>query len=669
MSSLAYSSAEMMTIAASRGLKNGTVCFVGIGIPSAAANLARLMHAPEVVLIYESGTIGAKPSVLPLSIGDGELAETADTVVSVPEIFRYWLQGGRVDVGFLGAAQIDSFGRINTTVIGGTYEHPRLRLPGAGGAPEIATSAKEIWIVLKQSKRSFVDQLSFVTSSGFVEKPVTNPRARGRAQTMVVSDLCVMRSDPATHELQLIAVHPGVTVDQVRENTGWDLKLAYRYPRNSTAFGRRAARSPRSAAANPCRAWRRHGSRVEGRQRSMEEAVICDGIRTPFGRLGGALSSVRPDDLAAFCLKSLMQRSPQVSLEQIDDVILGCANQAGEDNRNVARMALLLAGLPETVPGTTVNRLCGSSMDAIAIASRAIRTGEMRAVVAGGVESMSRAPYVMGKPDAKFARNMKLEDTTLGWRFVNPAMAAAYGVDSMAETAENVAAEFGISRKDQDAFAFRSQRRAAAAADRGDLAQQIVSVSIEQRKAPPTEISIDEHPRRDTTLEALAGLRPVVRPSGTVTAGNASGLNDGAAALLLTSRTFAEANGLKPRARVIASAVAGVAPRLMGMGPVPATRRVLALAGLSIEQMDVIELNEAFAAQAVAVLRELGVPEDAEHVNSDGGAIALGHPLGASGARLVLSALLQLERTGGRFALCTMCIGVGQGISMILERI
>lgn len=400
----------------------------------------------------------------------------------------------------------------------------------------------------------------------------------------------------------------------------------------------------------------------------MEDAVICDGIRTPFGRYGGALSGVRADDLAAHTLRVLLERSPQLPAGMIDDVVLGCANQAGEDNRNVARMALLLAGMPESVPGSTVNRLCGSSMDAIATAARALRAGEMQAVVAGGVESMSRAPFVMAKADAKFARNMKLEDTTLGWRFVNPAMEAMYGIDSMAETAENVAAEYGISREAQDAFALRSQMRAAAAAERGELAEEITPVNVKLPKGATSVVDRDEHPRKDTTLQGLASLQPVVRPNGTVTAGNASGINDGASSLLLASRSFAKAHGLKLRARVVASAAAGVAPRVMGVGPVPATRKVLALAGLSIEQMDVIELNEAFAAQAVAVLRELGVREDAEHVNANGGAIALGHPLGASGARLVLSALHQLERSGGRYALCTMCIGVGQGIATIIER-
>ena len=401
----------------------------------------------------------------------------------------------------------------------------------------------------------------------------------------------------------------------------------------------------------------------------MASVVICDAIRTPFGRYAGALSTVRADDLAAIPIRALMERHPALDWSTVDDVILGCANQAGEDNRNVARMALLLAGLRDIVPGTTINRLCGSGMDAIAIAARTIRSNEAAMIVAGGVENMSRAPFVMGKPDTTFSRAMKLEDTTMGWRFINPALKTAYGVDTMPETAENVAAEYRVSRGDQDAFALRSQQRAVAAQENGNLKEEIVPVSIPQKKGAPTVVDRDEHPRKDTSLEALANLKPVVKPDGTVTAGNASGINDGAAALLVTSEAAAERSGLKPLGRVVACATAGVAPRVMGIGPVPATRKVLALAGLTIEQMDVIELNEAFAAQALAVLRELGVPDDAPFVNPNGGAIALGHPLGASGARLVTTALRHLQRTGGRFGLCTMCIGVGQGIAMIVERV
>ncbi len=401
----------------------------------------------------------------------------------------------------------------------------------------------------------------------------------------------------------------------------------------------------------------------------MTIAYICDAIRTPIGRYGGALSSVRTDDLAALPIKALMERNPTVDWGFLDDVVYGCANQSGEDNRNVARMALLLAGLPKEVSGTTVNRLCGSSMDAVAAAARGIKSGEVDLLIAGGVESMSRAPFVLGKADAAFSRNMKLEDTTLGWRFVNPVLKAKYGTDAMPETAEIVADEYHVARADQDAFALRSQQRAAAAMKAGRLAEEIFGVPIAQKKGEPLVVCVDEHPRADTSMEALAKLKGVVKPEGTVTAGNASGINDGACALLLASEAGVKKHGLTPKARVIAAATAGVAPRIMGMGPVPASRKVLAKTGLGIGQMDVIELNEAFAAQALAVLRELGIADNAPHVNPNGGAIALGHPLGASGARLVTTAMYQLQRTKGRFALCTMCIGVGQGISVIIERV
>ncbi len=400
----------------------------------------------------------------------------------------------------------------------------------------------------------------------------------------------------------------------------------------------------------------------------MPNAFICDAIRTPIGRYGGALAHVRTDDLGAIPLRALIERNAGVDWSAVDDVIYGCANQAGEDNRNVGRMALLLAGLPVDVPGTTVNRLCGSSMDAIAMAARAIKSGETSLMIAGGVESMSRAPFVMAKADTAFSRAAKIEDTTIGWRFVNPLMKAKYGIDSMPETAENVAAEFKVSRADQDAFALRSQQRAAAAISAGRLAEEIVPVSLPARKGDPVIVTRDEHPR-ETTAESLAKLKGVVRPDGTVTAGNASGVNDGACAVLLASEDACRQHGLTPRARVVAAAAAGVAPRIMGFGPAPATRKVLAKAGLTLADVDVIELNEAFAAQALAVTRDLGLPDDAAHVNPNGGAIALGHPLGASGARLVTTALYQLRRTGGRYALCTMCIGVGQGIAVIIERV
>jgi 3-oxoadipyl-CoA thiolase len=400
----------------------------------------------------------------------------------------------------------------------------------------------------------------------------------------------------------------------------------------------------------------------------MTEAFICDAVRTPFGRYGGALSTVRADDLGAVPMRALMQRNPAVDWGALDDVVYGCANQAGEDNRNVGRMSLLLAGLPQEVPGTTVNRLCGSSMDAITVAARAIKTGETSLMIAGGVESMSRAPFVQGKATEAFSRAAKIEDTTIGWRFVNPLMKSRYGIDSMPETAENVAQEFGVSRADQDAFALRSQQRAAAAIAAGWLAEEIVPVGVAQKKGDPISVTTDEHPRA-TSIEALAKLKGVVRPDGSVTAGNASGVNDGACAVILASEEAAKRHGLTPRARVVAGAVAGVAPRIMGFGPAPAMRKALAKAKLELSAMSVIELNEAFAAQALAVTRDHRLPDDAAHVNPNGGAIALGHPLGASGARLVTTALYQLRRTGGRYALCTMCIGVGQGIALVIERI
>ncbi|MDX7998644.1 3-oxoadipyl-CoA thiolase [Xenorhabdus sp. Reich] len=403
----------------------------------------------------------------------------------------------------------------------------------------------------------------------------------------------------------------------------------------------------------------------------MTHAFICDGIRTPIGRYGGALSSLRADDLAALPLRALMTRYPTLDWEQIDDVIFGCANQSGEDNRNVARMAALLAGLPSSVSATTVNRLCGSGLDALAFAARGIKAGDTQLILAGGVESMTRAPFVMGKSDSAFNRQAEIFDTTLGWRFINPLMKQQFGTDSMPETAENVATQFQISRDDQDAFALRSQQRTAKAQQRGVLAEEIIPVTLplSRKKGVETIISQDEHPRPETTFEQLQRLKTPFRADGTVTAGNASGLNDGAAALIIASEAAALHQGLTPRARIVATATCGVEPRIMGIGPVPATRKVLELAGLSLNQMDIIELNEAFAAQSLAVIRQLGLPDDAEHINPNGGAIALGHPLGMSGARLALTATLELERRAGRYALCTMCIGVGQGIAMIIERI
>ncbi|GGC71612.1 3-oxoadipyl-CoA thiolase [Undibacterium terreum] len=400
----------------------------------------------------------------------------------------------------------------------------------------------------------------------------------------------------------------------------------------------------------------------------MIDAFICDAIRTPIGRYGGVLKDVRADDLGAVPLRALMQRNPNVDWAAVQDVIFGCANQAGEDNRNVARMSLLLAGLPLEVPGSTVNRLCGSGMDAVGIAARAIKSGETGLMIAGGVESMTRAPFVMGKADSAFSRNANIFDTTIGWRFVNPQMKAQYGVDAMPETAENVATDYQVSRADQDLFALASQNKASAAQANGTLAEEITAVSIAQKKGDAIVVTQDEHPRA-TSLEALAKLKPIVRADGTVTAGNASGVNDGACALLLASAEAAQKHGLTPKARIVGMATAGVAPRVMGIGPVPAVQKLLQRLNMTIDQMDVIELNEAFAAQGLAVLRQLGVRDDDARVNPNGGAIALGHPLGMSGARLVTTALYQLQRSGGRYALCTMCIGVGQGIAIVIERV
>jgi len=401
----------------------------------------------------------------------------------------------------------------------------------------------------------------------------------------------------------------------------------------------------------------------------MKNAYIVDAIRTPFGRYAGGLAPVRADDLGALPIKALMQRNPSVNWERVDDVIYGCANQAGEDNRNVGRMSALLAGLPYQVPATTVNRLCGSSLDAVAMAARAIKAGEADLIIAGGVESMSRAPLVMGKAESAYARSQKLEDTTMGWRFINPKLKEMYGVETMPQTAENVAEQFNINRADQDLFAFSSQQRTAAAQAKGFFAKEIVPVVIPQRKGEPVVVDTDEHPRASTTLEGLNKLKPVVKAEGTVTAGNASGINDGAAALLIASDDAIAQYGLKPRAKIIGATVVGVEPRIMGFGPAPAIKKLLKQTGLTLEQMDVIELNEAFSAQALAVTRDLGIEDGSTQVNPNGGAIALGHPLGASGARLVTTALNQLEQTGGKYGLCSMCIGVGQGIALIIERV
>ncbi len=406
-----------------------------------------------------------------------------------------------------------------------------------------------------------------------------------------------------------------------------------------------------------------------GERACMNEAYVCDAIRTPIGRYGGALSAIRTDDLAAIPLRALKERNIGVDWSKVDDVVFGCVNQAGEDNRNVARMALLVAGLPETTPGATVSRLCGSGMEAVAQAARAIRAGEAELCIAGGVEGMSRAPFVMGKAETPFSRSAQVYDTTIGWRFINPILKERYGVDSMPETGENVAEEFHVSREDQDAFALRSQQRAAAAQANGRLAAEIIPVEIPQRRGAPTVVERDEHIRAETTLEALAKLPTPFRHPGTVTAGNSSGINDGACALIVASEKAANTYNLQPKARIVGAAAAGVAPRIMGIGPAPASQKLLARLGLRIGAIDIVELNEAFASQALAVLRMLGIPDDAPHVNPNGGAIALGHPLGMSGARLVTTAAYELQRTGGRYALCTMCIGVGQGIALLLERV
>ena len=401
----------------------------------------------------------------------------------------------------------------------------------------------------------------------------------------------------------------------------------------------------------------------------MKNAYIIDAIRTPFGRYAGGLAPVRADDLGAVPIKALMQRNPNINWEKVDDIIFGCANQAGEDNRNVGRMSALLAGVPYQVPATTVNRLCGSSLDAVAMAARAIKAGEADLIMAGGVESMSRAPLVMGKPEAAYGRSQKLEDTTMGWRFINPKLKEMYGVETMPQTAENLAEQFNISREDQDKFAFNSQQRTAAAQAKGFFNNEIIPVVIPQRKGDAVVIDTDEHPRASTTLEGLTKLKPVVKADGTITAGNASGINDGAAAILIASDEAVAIYGLKPRAKVIGATVVGVEPRIMGFGPAPAIKKLLAQTGLTLDQMDVIELNEAFSAQALSVTRDLGLADDEARVNPNGGAIALGHPLGASGARLVTTALNQLEQMGGKYALCSMCIGVGQGIALIIEKV
>ncbi len=501
-----------------------------------------------------------------------------------------------------------------------------------------------------------------MTSVGFLTGEDSRERAglTGKGPVAVITDLCILRPDQRTRELKVASIHPGVDRETIVASTGWQIRFAENCGETEGPRAEELRGAARLEGAHGSGAWCSGGC-------SVRPVFLCDAVRTPIGRYGGALSSVRADDLAAAPIRELVRRNASADWEALDDVMLGCANQAGEDNRNVARMALLLAGLPESISGTTVNRLCGSGMDAVGAAARAIACGEAELVIAGGVESMSRAPFVMGKAEAAFQRSAEIYDTTIGWRFVNPRMREMYGTDSMPETGENVARECGVERTAQDAFAFRSQMRAARAMNEGFFDEEIVPVDVGGKKGT-TIVARDEHPRPDTTMERLAALNPL-SPGGTVTAGNASGVNDGAAAMLVASEEAIAKHGLRARARFLGMATAGVPPRVMGIGPVPATRKLLARLGMEIGEFDWIQLNEAFASQSLACLKQLGLPEDAEHVNATGGAIALGHPLGMSGARLVMTAVHQLERFGGKLALATMCIGVGQGIAMAVEKV
>ena len=566
-----YKPNEMMTIAAARALKNDDVCFVGIGLPSAACNLARLTHAPGITLIYESGTLATKPNMLPLSIGDGELCETALTTVSVPEMFRYWLQGGRIKVGFLGGAQIDKYANLNTTVVG-PYDKPKVRLPGGGGAPEIATSCGEIFIIMAQGKRSFVDKLDFVTSIGHVSGGDSRARlgVKTKGPTKLITDLAHVRArsrdqgddrglhpsrrhpraDPGKHRLEGRLCRPG----------GGD----------AAADGARARSSARSARAHQPRA-------CGGGMMASREAFLCDAVRTPIGRYGGALAKVRTDDLAAVPIKALMARNPKIDWEKLDEVYYGCANQAGEDNRNVARMALLLAGLPASVPGMTLNRLCASGLEAVGTAARAIRAGEMEFAIAGGVESMTRAPFVQGKAHEAFARTAEIYDTTIGWRFINPLMKQQYGVDSMPETGENVAEEFQITRADQDAFALRSQQRAGKC-DRVGLFRQGDRRGRDPRpqgrdgegRQGRTSSSATPHLNNSPSSSRSCAIRapsPRAMPPASMTA---------LPPCIIASEAAVKMHGLTPRARILGMASAAVPPRIMGIGPVPATRKLMA---------------------------------------------------------------------------------------------
>ena len=605
-----HSADEMMTVAAARELRDGEVCFVGIGLPSTAANLARGMHAPDVVLIYESGTIGSKPTRLPLSIGDGDLAETADSVVSVPEIFNYWLQGGRIDVGFLGAAQIDREGNLNSTVIG-SYDEPKVRLPGAGGAPEIAAQAKRVITIIRQSPRTL--------------------RRRARLQELA------RRAGPGGDN------RPRRAAAQRRAGPGGaapgrDAGAGARGDRLGPGRGRRPA-DHRAADAGGARA-------AEGARCLRSSSATPSALRSA----GSAerLAGTRPDDLAATVVRALAERN---GLETVDEVYFGDANQAGEDNRNVARMAVLLAGLPTSIPGATVNRLCGSGMEAAFSASRAIAAGDEEVCIAGGVESMSRAPWVVLKPDKPFPRTHEtMHSTTLGWRMVNPEMPDEWTV-TLGEGAEILADRYEISREQQDEFALESHQKAAAAWERGAFADEVVSME---------ELERDESIRADSTLEKLAQLKPVFRKDGTVTAGNSSPMNDAASALLLSG----EEDGAL--ARIASRASSAVEPQLYGIGPVEAAEKALRRAGIGWDDLKAVELNEAFAAQSLACLAEWK-ELDPGIVNVNGGAIALGHALGNSGTRLLTTLAWELRRRGGGWGLATMCIGVGQGVATVVE--